>query len=105
MAAGTRPPLALQTVEADPLKHYPIRSQRRGERKVLHERKTRFNPEERSFGWHAQYDELGPGHSFLRHPSELEYADDATLYETYLAQRLSGIGVFREQPTWATPMR
>ena len=87
------------------LKHYPIRSQAHGERKILRERRSRFNAEERSFGWHAQYDVLEPSPRFLRDPAELEQADRETLYEKYLIERLSGIGVFREPPSWATPPR
>jgi hypothetical protein len=39
------------------LKHYPIRSQEHGERKVLKERFPRYPPNERSKRWHVQYDE------------------------------------------------
>ena len=87
------------------LKHYPIRSQAHGERKILRERTPRFNAEERSMGWHAQYDALEQDRRFLRDPAELEQADQETLYEKYLIERLSGIGVFREPPSWATPPR
>ena len=87
------------------LKHYPIRSQAHGERKVLRERRPRFSPEERGYGWHAQYDALEEGHTFLRDPAELERADRQTLYEKYLIERLSGIGIFTEPPPWATPPR
>jgi hypothetical protein len=86
-------------------KHYPIRSQAHGEHKILGDRKPRWNPEERSFGWHAQYDELGPGHSFLRNPADLEQADEPTFNEKYIVERLSGLGIFREAPPWATPPR
>ena len=86
-------------------KHYPIRSQAHGERKILGERKPRWNPEERSFGWHAQYDELRAGHSFLRDPADLKQADEATFNEEYIVERLSALGIFREAPPWATPPR
>jgi GT2 family glycosyltransferase len=38
------------------LKHYPIRSQAHGERKVLVERLPRYLPAERKKNWHVQYD-------------------------------------------------
>lgn len=38
------------------LRHYPIRSQQHGERKVFAERKDRFLGTERAKGWHVQYD-------------------------------------------------
>src|SRR5262249_15910738 len=37
------------------LRHYPIRSQAHGERKVFTERRPRFVPEERVRDWHIQY--------------------------------------------------
>jgi glycosyltransferase involved in cell wall biosynthesis len=87
------------------LKHYPIRSQAHGERKILAERKPRWNAEERSLGWHAQYDALETMGSFLRDPAELTQADDETFHQQYLVERLSGIGVFRDPPFWVTPPR
>ena len=55
------------------LKHYPIRSQEHGERKVLKERFPRFSPKERSKQWHVQYDEYvrDPAPSFVSNPAEL----------------------------------
>ncbi len=68
------------------LRHYPVRGQAHGERKVLAERLQRFAPEERAQGWHVQYgldgnaghdgqdrpDRATPaGQSFLRDPSSL----------------------------------
>jgi hypothetical protein len=37
-------------------RHYPIRSQAHGERKVLRERMPRYNKKERSNGWHTHYE-------------------------------------------------
>lgn len=53
------------------LRHYPIRGQAHGERKVWRERLPRFAPEERARGWHVQYDALQEGCSFLRPASAL----------------------------------
>jgi hypothetical protein len=53
------------------LRHYPIRGQAHGERKVLRERHTRFAAGERRRGWHVQYDDVGAGHRFLRDPATL----------------------------------
>jgi glycosyltransferase involved in cell wall biosynthesis len=64
------------------LRHYPIRSQAHGERKVFQERQPRFIAAERARGWHVQYTDLSPGHRFLRSPHELTPWDD-------LATRLS----------------
>ena len=57
------------------LRHYPVRSQAHGLRKVFEERKSRFSEEERRRGWHVQYDAIGPGHQFLRDPKTLRVYD------------------------------
>lgn len=51
------------------LHHFPIRSQEHGERKVMRERRARWNAEERARGWHTQYDHLPERPSFVR-PTE-----------------------------------
>jgi hypothetical protein len=84
------------------LRHYPIRSQAHGERKVLVDRAPRWSPEERALGWHRQYEEHV---RFVRDRATLEDADEATFREKYLIERLSGIGVFKESPSWATGPR
>jgi glycosyltransferase involved in cell wall biosynthesis len=82
------------------LKHYPVRSQRHGERKVLQQRISRWNAEERALGWHAQYDHMD---TFVRAAAELIQFDPRTFYERYLLERLSSVGVFERPPAWATP--
>ncbi len=58
------------------LRHYPVRSQAHGERKVFGERRPRFRADERALGWHVQYDGLDRGASFLRDPATLREWDD-----------------------------
>lgn len=82
------------------LKHYPVRSQSHGVRKIVQERRARWNAAERSLGWHQQYDGL---EEFTRAASDLNHFDPQTFYEQYLIERLSGIGVFDAPPDWATP--
>ena len=54
------------------LRHYPIRGQRHGLKKVFVERKKRFLESERSKGWHVQYDQIqDENHCFLRDPETL----------------------------------
>jgi glycosyltransferase involved in cell wall biosynthesis len=53
------------------LRHYPIRSQAHGMRKVFEERRPGFLEEERQRGWHVQYDDISAGHKFLREPATL----------------------------------
>jgi hypothetical protein len=78
------------------LRHYPIRSQRHGERKVFLERQARFLPEARARGWHRQYDGLQPGHRFVRAPESLMPFDEETFAQDYLIERLSGVGLPRQ---------
>jgi hypothetical protein len=60
------------------LRHYPIRGQAHGERKVFQERRNRFLERERARGWHVQYDEVREGGSFIRDASTLTpYDPDA----------------------------
>jgi hypothetical protein len=85
------------------LKHYPIRSQAHGERKLL-ERRRRWNAEERALGWHRQYDGF-TSHRFIREPSTLRRFDPATFHQEFLIERLSAAGIFQKPPSWATPPR
>lgn len=58
------------------LRHYPIRSQEHGIRKVFEERKNRFYVEERKIGWHVQYDSVSnKNHNFLHDPTNLTIYD------------------------------
>jgi len=54
------------------LKHYPIRSQGHGDKKIFRERKPRWLAEETAKGWHTHYDHIDKGHSFLRRPNDLQ---------------------------------
>jgi hypothetical protein len=68
------------------LRHYPIRSQAHGERKVFQER--RFRAAEREKGWHVQYDHVGEGASFLRGAAALTpYDPDAVRVSLALRHR------------------
>ena len=77
------------------LKHYPVRSQRHGERKVFRERKARWNPVERAKGWHTHYDSVRDGHRFVREESGQLLFDEDDFNRTFLVERLSGAGVIR----------
>jgi hypothetical protein len=77
------------------LKHYPVRSQKHGEKKVFRERKARWNLKERAKGWHVHYDSVQEGHAFLRPASEHSLFEEHDFNQTYLVERLSGIGVLR----------
>src|SRR5664280_2812100 len=74
------------------MRHYPIRSQAHGERKVIRERMGRWDPVETARGWHIQYDGLTHGQSLLADPSGLRLFDDTSFLEEFLAERLTGLG-------------
>jgi len=70
------------------IKHYPIRSQAQGERKVFRDRVPRWDPGERARGWHVQYDGITTGHRFIRSPRELHVFDD-TFQGMWFVERLT----------------
>ncbi len=80
------------------LRHYPIRSQAHGERKVFRERLPRFAGDERARGWHVQYDGLKEGASFLRESSSLTPYDPWTT-RLDLALRHRGVEALEEDLT------
>ena len=70
------------------LRHYPIRGQSHGERKVFRERRNRFLEAERRRGWHVQYDDVLEGASFIRDCSTLtRYDPDGVRFELLLRHR------------------
>jgi hypothetical protein len=77
------------------LKHYPIRSQAHGERKVFRERRPRYDPANRARGWHTHYDHLQEGYVFGRPQSEAGRFEERQFNRTFLIERLSGIGLPR----------
>jgi hypothetical protein len=83
------------------LRHYPIRGQSHGERKVFQERRNRFHDQERARGWHVQYDRIQEGVSFLRDPSTLTAYDpegvrlSLTLHPRYPEELEAALGAAR----------
>jgi hypothetical protein len=60
-------------------RHYPIRGQAHGERKIFIERQPRYSPAELERGWHVQYAKAIPDSSFIRRSEELRHFDAATI--------------------------
>jgi uncharacterized coiled-coil DUF342 family protein len=70
------------------LRHYPIRNQAQGERKILQEREPRRDPAERELGSYAQYDGMESGASLIRDPATLTaYDPDAIRLQLFLRHR------------------
>ena len=58
-----------------PMRHYPIRSQAHGQRKLFAERLPRYAPEERGLGWHVHYADLHPGALLAADPADVQEYD------------------------------
>lgn len=74
------------------LKHYPIRSQKHGEKKILQDRKSRWYKPEKDKGWHTHYDDIQKDHVFLKESNNLQLFDE-DFYVQNLVEIISGIGI------------
>ena len=61
------------------LRHYPIRGQTHGVRKIFEQRRPRYSDTERQNEWHVQYDEIRPDASFIHDRSTLIPYDPSTV--------------------------
>jgi len=68
------------------LRHYPIRGQAHGERKVFRERRPRYALAERERGWHVQYEGIGEDHRFVRDPAALTEYDPMAVRRDLIAR-------------------
>jgi SAM-dependent methyltransferase len=76
------------------LRHYPVRSQEHGERKIFRERKARWNLSERQErGWHYHYEKYEPGDAFIRLPADMLEFDEVGFCRDYVTERLSGVNL------------
>lgn len=71
------------------IKHYRIRSDEHGRKKVFQDRKSRWDPTERQKGWHVQYDDIQESTSFIKSPEQCILFDSETFYRDYLIERLT----------------
>jgi hypothetical protein len=78
------------------LRHYPIRSQAQGMKKVFLERKQRWNATERERGWHKHYDSIDEEHDFIRESESLELFDEKNFARDYLFERLLRVGIAKD---------
>lgn len=53
------------------LKHYPVRTQEQGTRKIFKERKERYAQTDLQRGWHVQYRGIEKGHVFVKDKGDL----------------------------------
>jgi glycosyltransferase involved in cell wall biosynthesis len=84
------------------LKHYPVRSQAHGERKIFRERVARWDPGERARGWHVHYNDVAPEQSFVWDRAGLIEDRGAETRTLYLPEMLTGAGLTaRDFPPWA----
>lgn len=59
------------------LKHYPMRTVAQAERKVLHERMERYDPEELARNWHVQYKGISQKRDWIKDPAALREWQEA----------------------------
>jgi hypothetical protein len=74
-------------------KHYGVRSQEHGTRKILRERQPRFFQEQQTRGWHRHYDHINSKHNFLGHADSLDKYDEELFRKQYLVPLISGVGI------------
>jgi SAM-dependent methyltransferase len=70
-------------------RHYPIRGEAHGSRKIFQERLPRFLAAERARGWHVQYEELAGAKTFIRDTASLNrYDPDAVRLQVMTHNRV-----------------
>jgi len=79
------------------LRHYPLRSAEHARRKIFMERANRWNEQERKLGWHRHYDDASPDDPFVWPKATLHEWDSRTFSREFLAERLTGVGVLRDE--------
>lgn len=86
------------------LRHYPIRSQSHGLRKVFAERKRRFNSIERKVGWHVQYDHIdSEEHNFLHDPASMPVYDGNAVRLSVLSREAMAMAAGLAEPCREAP--
>lgn len=75
------------------IKHYPVRSQEHGERKIFSERQPHSIQEKKELNWHTHYYKFAEGDSFISKEQDLLHFDPDMFEEQYLIERLSGTGI------------
>jgi glycosyltransferase involved in cell wall biosynthesis len=75
------------------LRHYPVRSQRHGERKVFTDRQPRYTAEDIRAGWHYHYARIEPGHRFVRSANTLLYWHDMDFPRDHLLECCGRVGI------------
>ncbi len=78
-------------------KHFPIRSQQHGEKKIFMERQNRFHPKEIEKGWHAHYNQINKGENFIHSKLKLIEFNELNFNKIYFLERLTGIGIISEE--------
>lgn len=79
------------------LKHYSYRSQAHGLKKILMDRKARYNPKELAMGWHVHNNYMNSETNFLMNPEECILYDEKSFMEYFLLARLFRCEVFDDR--------
>jgi glycosyltransferase involved in cell wall biosynthesis len=78
------------------VKHYPLRSNEQAWRKIHRDRLPRVVDEREALGWHTQYDRYADGTLPQWHRSALTPWSDRLFAAECLVERVSGIGIARD---------
>lgn len=78
------------------LKHYPLRSQDQGYKKINKDRLPRFDKEKSERGWHTQYDKMAEQKVFLWNPNHLCIWNDASVRAEYMVEFISGVNIVKK---------
>jgi hypothetical protein len=81
-------------------KHFSLRSIKQASKKIFHDRLPRIIKERVERGWHVHFDQYKYLHSIEPwKPYELTIYDETTFQFDFIVERLSGVGVRREDHT------
>jgi glycosyltransferase involved in cell wall biosynthesis len=75
------------------LRHYPVRTQAHGERKVFKDRQPRYTAEDIRAGWHYHYARIEAGHRFVRSSDTLHAWDAVDFPRDHLLECCARVGI------------
>jgi hypothetical protein len=78
------------------LKHYPLRTPEQARRKIFVERRPRYSPEERQFGWHHHYERYKTDERFIWDRTRFILFNETDVWRKHLLEIIAGIGIIRE---------
>ncbi len=78
------------------MKHYPLRNEEHAIEKIFKDRLPRFKSDRKKYGWHGHYDKHQRENIKTWKDYNLLYYEENKFNKKYLIERLSGIGIIRD---------